>query len=47
MVYNPCYDKAYWKGIRDQAGPMRDIIKHTKASGLDRPQSPQDTLKEE
>ena len=46
MVYRPRYDGARWKGLRDQAVPMRDFIKHAKASGLDLPPSSQDFIKE-
>ena len=37
MVYNTRYDESLWKYIREQTGPMQDVIKHTKASGLDLP----------
>ena len=46
MVYHPWYDGARWKGLREQAVPMRDVIKHAKALGLDLPPFSQDVIKE-
>ena len=46
MVYNNWYDKALWKGLDDQARPMHDIIKRTKALGLDLPLPPHNDQKE-
>ena len=40
MVYNTHYDKALWKGLHDQAGPLHDVIKCAKVSGLDLIPSP-------
>ena len=35
MLYNNNYEEAHWKALQDQAVPMRDVIKHIKAMGLD------------
>ena len=37
MVFRPQYNESLFKEIHDQVGPMRDIIKRAKASGLDQP----------
>ena len=40
MVYHPRYYKALWKGLIDREGPMCNVMKRAKASGLDLPLKP-------
>ena len=35
MLYKNKYEEAHWKALQDQAVPMRDVINHIKAMGLD------------
>ena len=37
MVYHPRYENYRWKGLRDRARPMYDVIKSARASELDLP----------
>ena len=46
MMYNTQYYKYHWKGLHDQAGHMRDVIKLTKSSGLELPLPPHNAQKD-